>query len=340
MAVTHIHTFLVPPRAPEEGVNIGGALVPLEGKLFSLLNDIYTKSDVQCNIDIAFNHAADGAQHNAVRALLLNYVGDPQLERGRAVATRLSEVTTKRSGLGLLFLIRGVEDDEHKIVVSRFPADNGILAEMNEAQLNVEFLERVFMKSAHSYKAVAYRDASLDTGFWQGRAIDRQIIDPAVRVSDYWIRGFLESDFRTTPAAGTKRLALALKEASRTATDVVAKQAIAAAATLAGGLNGQQLSIADFQERFGLPAEARTAMTNSLRSPVALTERFVFSAEEFERQVAFRSVELDSGAILTAQTGDFERVFEREDLDGDGHRTRFSTIGTVVGDRLRTKAAS
>jgi len=108
--------------------------------------------------------------------------------------------------MGLLFLIRGVEGQEHKVIVSRFPADNGVLAEMNDAELSVEFLQRVFMKSAHSYKAALYQDESFNTGFWQGRVVDRQVADPVVRVSEYWIKGFLDSDFRTTPAAGTRRL--------------------------------------------------------------------------------------------------------------------------------------
>jgi putative GTP pyrophosphokinase len=61
--------------------------------------------------------------------------------------------TTHRSGLGLLFLVTGEDDGETKIVVSRFPADSGVLAEEKGKGLTVEFLERIFMKGAKSYKA-------------------------------------------------------------------------------------------------------------------------------------------------------------------------------------------
>jgi hypothetical protein len=77
------------------------------------------------------------------------------LVRGRRIAARLQNVTTHRSGLGLLFLITGTEGLESKIIISRFPADEGILAEANREALTVEFLERIFVKNARAYKAAA-----------------------------------------------------------------------------------------------------------------------------------------------------------------------------------------
>ena len=335
MAITHIHTFLVPPKSQEGAGEIGGAAVPLEGKLFDLLMGIYEKSDNQSHIDISFDQGPGGAQQNDARALILAYLADATVERGRHIAMRLQSVTDGRSKLGLLFLIKGQEGADHKIVLSRFPADNGILADMDPAGLTVAFLEKVFMKNSHSYKAAAYQGPSLLAGFWQGQAVDRQVGDPVARLSDYWIKGFLASDFRTTAARGTRSLASALKFATTTVADVKSKRAATAAATLAGGLDGQAMSITDFQQRFNLPADVRKAMNQALKTPQTANEQFIFNADEFARQVAFRSVELDSGVILTAQNGDFDSVFEQEDL-GDGN-VRFTTTGHVVGERLRSK---
>jgi hypothetical protein len=121
--------------------------------------------------------------------------------------------------------------------------------------------------------------------------------------------------------------------------DVETKQAITAAATLAASLNGQRTSLAEFQERFGLSEAARAGMNQTLKTPASATTQFVFDAEEFDRQIAFRSVELDSGAILTAESGDFDKVFQQEPVDG-GRRVRYSTTGIVVGERLRSRAAT
>ena len=53
-------------------------------------------------------------------------------------------------------------------VMSRFPADSGILAEQTAKTLNVQFLEKIFMKSATSYKSAVYTGAS-PSDFWEGR---------------------------------------------------------------------------------------------------------------------------------------------------------------------------
>jgi hypothetical protein len=336
MALTHIYTYLVHPREyPQD--QIGGSPVPLEGQLYDLLNDVYEKSDSECDVDVAFNPNAEGAQENLVRDLVMGYLRNPILEEGRRVAHALKTVTTKRSGIGLLFLISGNEDGEHKVVISRFPADNGILAEEQQHGLNVEFLEKVFLKSQYSYKAAVYRGRSLAAGFWRGKVIDKQIGNPVVRVSDYWIKGFLNSDFSTTSAQGTRRLAVALRDAARTEQNPDVRRELTAVATLAGGLAGQRTSIEDFQQRFGLSDDARNAITRALRNPETAGDQFVFSAEAFSREVAYRSVELNSGAILTAQASRFDEVFEQEEMGGG--RVRFSTTGTVEGERLK-KAAS
>ena len=65
------------------------------------------------------------------------------------------------------------------------------------------------MKSASSYKAVAYEDTSMHAGFWTGKAVDRQITSRILELSEYWIFHFLKYNFQVTPAAGTRRLAVA-----------------------------------------------------------------------------------------------------------------------------------
>lgn len=335
MALTHIHTFLVhagkgsttPPR-------IGGASVPLKGKLFDLLNGIYARSDDECDIDITFRPAASGRQQNPCRDLILQYLRDPTLPHGRMIAERLEKMTDNRSGLGLLFLISGKEGKETKLVISRFPTDSAILADENQTSLIVEFLERVFMKSKYSYKAVSYRGLSLSGDFWSGRAIDKQISGPGAGSSDYWIADFLESAFSVTPALGTRRLATAIRVAAKTA-DLDVKTELAAVSALAGGLRGRNISIADFEQHFGLSEKASKAIRDGLKNPAIEQERFRFDFDEFNSIVRYRSVELDSGAMLTAPSMDFDKVFQKEVVNKSKREIRFSTVGTVVSESLK-----
>ncbi|THD77128.1 MAG: hypothetical protein E7812_14330 [Phenylobacterium sp.] len=335
MALSNIHTYLVHPH--DKGEQTDGTAVPLQGQLFELLRDVYEKSDSECDIDIAFNPNAEGAQDNAIRSQVLAYLEAPNLETGKAIADALRLVTTNRSGVGMLFLMSGREDDDHKIVVSRFPANKGILAEEAQDGLSVEFLERVFMKSQYAYKAATFRGPTLAAGFWQGRAVDKQLGDPLLRVSDYWVKGFLDSEFKTTSAGGTRRLAEALRKASQATNDPDVRREIIAAATLAGNLADQQTSIDGFSQQFRLSDAAKGAITRQLKNPATAQEQFIFAADEFHRQIAYRSVELNSGAILTAQAADFDRVFQREDLDAG--LVRFSTLGVPVDERLRKVSA-
>lgn len=299
-----------------------------------MLDGIYQKSDDECNIDISFNHNEMGTQQNDCRDLLIRYTRDPTVSHGRDIAERLQAVTTNRSGLGLLFTIVGTEGREHKLVVSRFPADSGILAEEDDQSLSVEFLEKVFMKSATSYKAAVYRGTSISSHFWDGMAVDKQINSGVLTISNYWIKEFLASDFKTTSAAGTRRLAIALRTALRKTEDLSIKEQLTAAARLASNQHGRTTSISSFSRNVGLSNEAQERLKQQLPSESLFTERFTFSRDEFVKHVAFQSVELDNGGILMADASDFDEVFHTEPLDGD--RKRFITQGRIVNLKLKS----
>ena len=294
--------YLVHPRKGEDDKSQpAGTNVPLSGKMFVLMDTIYTKSESECDIDITFRNAPDGKQQNDCRDLLLAYLAAPSLVTGQKIADRLGETTDLRSALGLLFLIVGKEGKDHKVVVSRFPTDSAIYVEEKPRSLTVQFLERVFMKNKHSYKAVLYRGSSLRAEFWNGRATDKQINTPMNPTSDYWISDFLLSEFTVTSAQGTGRFARALRAAVQSDIPVELKQEITAAARLASGLGGQRMNINQIAARFNLSQPAEAAIMNGLKKPALANEVFTFDATEFKSVVAFKSVELDNGAMLTAE---------------------------------------
>lgn len=329
-----IHSYLVHAgRGKKTAPKINGASVPLKGKLFDLLQGIYDASETECDIDIVFNHAPDGTQKNECRELILQYISRPNLVHGRAVAERLEKRTDKRSGLGLLFLIVGKEGHDHKIVLSRFPTDSAILADEGTSSLTIEFLERVFMKSKTSYKSVVLKDRSLTAGFWSGRAVDKQINTQTMETSNYWIIDFLAADFKLTPAMGTRRLASAIREATKKATLDI-KNEIVAAATLAGSIGGQKTSIDEFIGRFALSNEAAELIRESSGRHV-VTDAFIFDAGEFANIIKYRSIELDNGGVMTAPSGEFENIFRREQIVGGKGDVRFSTRGKIIDERFK-----
>ncbi len=143
------------------------------------------------------------------------------------------------------------------------------------------------------------------------------------------------SDFTTTPAAGTRRLAVALRDAAKKA-PLPVKQELTAAGTLASGLAGQKLSINDFGNRLGLSSAAKSALANELRSSTAAQEVFQFDVGTYKSLVAFKSVELSNGAMLTADTDKFDKVFQQEPIDGAKDEVKFVTRGKVIDEKLKT----
>lgn len=334
MSIQSIFAYLVhPSKGSPKPDSIVGTTVPLAGSLFDLLQRIYDRSDIECDVDIAFRHT-DGKQFNECRNLIIDHVRQQTKQTGDVIAERLAGQTDGRSGLGLLFLICGTAGGSHKILLSRFPTGSAIQVDDNQNNLSVKFLEKVFMRNKASYKAVAYRDRALTgAAFWRGRAIDKQLNSIHAEPSNYWIFEFLMSDFATTAAAGTRRLAIALREATKKA-PVDVKQEIVAASKIAAGMAGQRLSINDFIARLNLSDAAQGLILAEVRSPSASLEVFDFDSAVYGQLISFKSIELDNGVLISAPAQKFEEVVHAE-RDGKEDQVKFTTIGRITDEKLR-----
>ena len=149
MSIERIHSFLVhPAKHSDRQPDIGGAHIPHSGLLYKMLTGVFDRAPEECDIEIVFRPDENGQQKNECRDLMVAYAKQPTVPNGRLLVGRLQQVSTHRSGLGLLFLIKGKEGGNHRLVISRFPADQGVIAQENRQELSVEFIERIFMKSA------------------------------------------------------------------------------------------------------------------------------------------------------------------------------------------------
>ena len=335
MEITSIVSYLVEPgKGVEDGEDVHGVKIPHTGQLYDLLGRVFVRSDAECTVPISF---VSDNQKSEVRDLLLDYTDSPDLETGRKLGNRLRDCTTHVSGRGLLFLIVGQEENTKKIVISRFPADHGILANAKEGTLEVEFIERIFMKNSRLYKAALFAGTSRDEDFWDGHAVDRQIRAGDDQIASYWIRDFLASDFKTTSKAGTRRLAVALRDASQKSKDPDVQSQIVAAVVLAEQLDGQWTSVQDFVDQFHLSDHARDVVIAQLPNPDAIAEQFTLDFEEFNRHAAYKRVELDVGSICLAPASQFDECFNREEVPDREGFWRLSTVGRVIDERVKAR---
>lgn len=337
MKIQKILSFLTyPAKHREEQPVIAGTEIPQTGRLYQMLSVVFDRSSRECNIPICFTPTEDGKQVNDVRTEIKDLLREESIPHGLKLAQRLQSTTTNKSGLGLLFFIIGEAEAkmEKSLLISRFPADEGIIANQNSEKLSVDFVEQVFLKNSHSYKGALYRESASDNDCWTGNAIDKQMNDGPKEVADYWIKDFLKSDLTTTSRAGTKRLALALKEASKTA-DVLVKQEISAAGTLARNLSGKVTTISEFCENFNLSDASRNAIFAAVKSERLANDKFQFDISEFHIHFSYKSIELNNGAILTAPLERFDQCFQKEEADGPQGAYVYKTEGIIIDERLR-----
>jgi hypothetical protein len=338
MPVTTIHAYLVHPgRNVDQLQPVGGSLVPHEGDLFRMLSDIFHATDDQRDVDIVFSPQDNGNQFNTCRSLIVQHTANPTIQSGAALAERLRASSDNRSGMGLLFLMTGNNGLDSQFVMSRFPAESAILAELREDGLTVEFLERVFVKRATAYKSIRLRDQNPRDNFWSGKVTDRQLGGQIGHISNYWMSDFLNAEILTTPAAGTRRLVMALHSVVMKHPNIDVQAEIAAAVGLAGGaLQGRVTSIDGFCDHFGFGVPVRQAIESQVPSAELRQQQFQFDAGEFSNRLPYRSLTLDNGAILTALAREFNDVFEITERE-DG-RKEYTTIGRRRNERLLVKA--
>jgi hypothetical protein len=335
MEIARVFSFLTYPGKNREVADVTGAEIPIdEGKLCRMLDGIYAQSETECNIPIMFS--SDGEeQENEVRTEIRSILNTRRMDAAAHLANRLQRATGGQSGMALLFVCLGKPADE-KIVIARFPADEGIVAEKDEGELTVQFVEQVFLKSSHAYKAVMYKGGEDGDDLWSGHAVDRQINHGAKTVADYWIVDFLKSDFKSTSAQGTKRLAVALRSAISSTNSAEVRHEISMAAQLARNINGRRvMTIGEFCDSLNLSEASKRAVLSAVNPARTLQSRFRFDHAEFARHIAYKSVELDNGAMLSAQVTKFEDCFEEVVSDDDPSVITYSTSGKIVDERLR-----
>lgn len=66
----------------------------------------------------------------------------------------------------------------------------------------------------------------------------------------------------------------------------------------------------------------------------AYTQQFKLNFTELSKHIAYKTVELDNGAYLSASTGEFDKVFKRS-ISKKNNRVTYSTEGKIVSQKVR-----
>lgn len=338
MVITSAYSYLTrPEKGLESQTTIKGASITLEqndGQMFKMVSAVFNNAHNECTNSIIFLPNEMGEQKNDTLDLILSHIKTESQESGRKLAESLQKVTTNKSGLGLLFIILGATTKGRRIVISRFPADSGILVDEDRSILSITYMEKVFMKNAMSYKCAMYEGRSYDRDFWTGKAIDKQI-NSSTSISNYWIRDFLQSDFETTGARGTQRFSDALKKVSETTKSLVVKEEINAIVRLLKNSDNKVVSASSIANRYNLSDNTQSEIKQCIGGEQNYKENFKFKVEILNEIIPFRVIELHNGATISAAAQKFDEVFTKK--DNKNGQTEFSTVGRIVNDKFRRR---
>lgn len=333
MNLKNITCYLVHPMKHEKT-----KITPIETKLkstskvYKKIESIFSDAEQECLSEIIFKPDADGRQKNTFKEKLKDYSEKQNSANGRAIANALQDVTNKQSGLGLFFIAYGEDGTKKKIVLSRFVAEEGISAKANSNKLSLEFVEKFFMKKSTSYKSALFKGVGDLKGMIGGAAVDKQASSDKDGLARYWTNDFLQCMPKTTPAEGTIRLAKKLQETLKGTSDISIKEEITSAITLIKNCNGQLMSAKNFCSQFKVSEVTKKAIKDAFKHDQLFDEEFLFDSNEFHNLISFKSIELNTGVLITADSYGFdEKVSVREAENGV---VNITTSGKIVDEKL------
>ena len=338
MEVLSVRSFFVHPSKNEtKSKKVTSTVVPKGNQVFSMMEVLFQKSDKECVINVVLTPTNEGKQKNTFKELLIEYSKNQNEFNGLKIAEALQCVTTNKSGLGLLFLLHGSENGKTKMVLSRFAADEGISAKEAKDKLSVEFVQNIFMKNALTYKSAMFEGTSNLFHITGGKVIDKQMNGQGDNIAHYWITNFLQCSLQTTAATGSNRLATRIKDAISTSKDTDVNSEIIAAASLLKNMNAQALSGELFCKQYTLSNDAMEIVKKAFKSDVLFTENFIFDATEFEKVLSYKSMEIDHGALISANAFHLNKVFYIKKSKNDD-LVHVTTSGKIVNEKLSKKA--
>ena len=116
-------------------------------------------------------------------------------------------------------------------------------------------------------------------------------------------------------------------------TDIRTKSELVSACTL-GGYAGKTVSIESLCKKLRLSPAAVDALKAPLKNAALFSDHFQLSAEVLDRAIAFRTEELNNGAMLTADAARFDEVFHKDNIPNT-NEVKYTTQGALVDQRIR-----
>lgn len=329
MKISKIFCFIVTPQKKEKILkDIIGKEIITDEPIYNVVNEIIKDVDVKCDIPIKFI-SVNGTQKNEVLINLRTLNDSFSIDNANYFAKRLASYTDKTMKNGLLFIVKGTEDNNDRIVLFRIPAETGItIKNIEKNNFQCDISDDVFIKNSHKFK-IAYFDKS--ENFLTGNATDKQVTqDKKIRyISDYWVKNFLNCELSITPKRGTRMLAEAVRKTIEITENETVKKELASVVTMIPNINNKVTSFEGFFSMMNLSEETKNEVLNKLT--INPTVQFQIDSEEFNSNCTYRVVIIDNGAIAIAPSKQFDSIWNIKTAEDK------TTVIKSTGKIVRTK---
>lgn len=270
--------------------------------------------------------------------------GRMPVARGAALelARQLSRAMDERSPECLL-LAAAYNDsgsEERQVAAWIFPQDEAFrFSPGGNSNSAIELLNDIFSRTSGLRKMALFGGKDIESHFLSGQVLDYQQ-GRADDVSDFWIERFLDATPAITPAAGTKVLAEALRNASKAPDlSLEERRQVHAAALAVYTMPQSHLSLEGVASQF-LTGKAKEAFLATAENEETRTSTFKLDRDALQQRLNVRSFQLTDDVWVSApidQVGDGKVVQLSEQSSGDGSGERLRVEADVLEDRLTSR---
>lgn len=298
-------------------------------------------TEVVLNVDRVPGGARSSVVRDAVRGLAFGAIA-PGRGSALELARQLSRAMDERSPECLLLIAAYKEKgkDERQVAAWIFPQDEAFrFSPGGNAGSDIELLTEIFSRTSGLRKMAFFAGKDIKSHFLKGQVLDFQQ-GRRDDVSDFWVERFLEAKLAITPAAGTKVLAEALRNASKAPDlSLVERRQVHAAAVAINVMPQGSLSLEGVANQF-LTGKAKEVFLATAENDETRTSTFKLDHAALQERLGVRNFHLPEDVWVSApidQVGDGKVVQLAEEMDGDGAVERLRVEADVLEDRLASR---
>ncbi len=351
MKLSRLFGFAIEPQRlthPDDFADPLGGQLPVKAALRNALDrslavaaEGQNLTEIVLNVDPKPDGERTSLVRDAVKGLAFGGKAESRTS-GLELARQLSRAMDERSLECLLLIAVYVEkgQDERQVAAWIFPQDEAFrFSPEGDTGSDIELLTEIFSRTSGLRKMALFTGKNIKSHFLKGKVLDYQQ-GRRDDVSDFWIQRFLDAKLAITPAAGTKVLATALREASKAPDlSLIERRQVHAAALALHTMPQGSVSLQGVADQF-LSGTAKKVFLGTAENDETRASNFKLDHDAFDERLKVRNFHLPEDVWVSApidQVGDGKVVQLEEEMDGDGAVERLRVDADVLEDRLASR---